>query len=114
MQYLEFTYPYRPWKSKHILSKTHPIAKTFGSAIVAWIPVVFPSVSAFMTLWCAVPNGLSCRHLWVMVVFFLHIISVLITWALYRYGGDKALHWWLTISKDAVIGLGSVLIVFLQ
>ena len=111
MQYLGSIYPYRPWKAKHVLSKKHPIMKTFGMAMAAWIPIMFSSVSAFMILWFAVPSGFSCRHMWVTIVFFSYIISALTTWTLYFFV-DGALHWWLTIFKDAVVGLGSVLMVF--
>ena len=84
---------------------------------VASLPVIFGFVPAFYIHWMAVPNGLGCRHFWILGVFFAWIVSAVFTTASYwwlRRSGRVNLHFWVVFVKDALIGLSSITVVFLS
>lgn len=70
---------------------------------------------AFIIIWHTLPVGFACRHLWVIFVFTLYFLSAAIT----RFSHiDETLtgkyHWHFVLWKDAVIGIISLLAIFLS
>ncbi|KAH0558595.1 hypothetical protein GP486_004752 [Trichoglossum hirsutum] len=123
-------YTFRPFKFRDMLqAKGKDRFIRMLMPFVATLPVIFGFIPAFYIHWKANPSGFSCRHFWITGVFSAWIISAVFTsashgfgawiynrifkshlrrWAKYNY------NWWLIYAKDALIGLGSIMMVFLS
>ena len=109
-------YAYRPWKLRRIRSspKQHR-RRTLFIGLLAAVPVLLGFFGGVLVLWYQLPTGLNCRHLWLFGVTMMWLMSALITCIthgpLFAAG---VYHWHLTLIKDAVIAVSSLLIMFLS
>jgi hypothetical protein len=78
MHWLGAVYTYRPWKigyrSVHRKSHVH-YAPNSLVYFLALFPVLTSAVGAFIIMWYAVPAGWSCRHIWVVGVTVVWLLS---------------------------------------
>ncbi|KAH8787779.1 hypothetical protein BGZ57DRAFT_755181, partial [Hyaloscypha finlandica] len=71
-------YTYRPWKSSGWVY-TQPYSVPLTTALWAALPICVSFAGAFPIMTFAVPYGFSCRHVWLVIVFGLWILSVFIS-----------------------------------
>ncbi|RYP89793.1 hypothetical protein DL770_004087 [Monosporascus sp. CRB-9-2] len=85
LQWLGAIYTYRPWKLQyqHVDHRTHAKGTNGMMALAGLFPVSLSAVSASAIIWYAVPEGFSCRNVWVVVFFFLWIVSAAVTTGAY-------------------------------
>jgi hypothetical protein len=110
-------YSFRPFKTRSaILEGGCARATRLLLPVAASLPVVFGFIGAFVILWNASTPGFSCRHLWLIGVFIAWIASACLTWlsSLIPYLQKGNRHWWFVLLKDFVIGIPSILMVFLS
>ena len=108
-------YMYRPWKLRYITSTRHRYLHTLLLATLAAAPVLIGLAGGVLILWYQTPVGLNCRHIWLISVALLWILSTLIT--LITHDSSFATgkyHWRLTLIKDACIAVPSLLAMFLS
>lgn len=115
MQWLGSIYTYRPWKTLYLDGGNRTNARLKNSMMFLWalLPVFVSALGAFVILWYAVPNGFSCRHVWVVGVFFCYLLSVAYTWVWYSPRQERA-HWRAVLIKDGLVALASIPMVFLS
>lgn len=73
---------------------------------MAFLTPFISMLGAFWTIYYAIPGGLTCRHLWVLGVYFAWILSAASTNLFYvcmKSTIEK--HWWLVFWKDLLVGL---------
>jgi hypothetical protein len=112
-------YSFRPFK------RIRPINGSRWSILIplaAAIPVVYGFLPAMIIHHFAAPEGFSCRHLWILGLFFVWtIVSPLLTHGI--YAAHKKLPknilpataaFWVIYAKDAAIGVGTVVLVSLS
>ncbi|KAM7198451.1 hypothetical protein V8F20_006212 [Naviculisporaceae sp. PSN 640] len=71
--------------------KTHLIAHGTGRdkiirlllPVISTLPVIASFLASFILHWEAVPAGFSCRHVWIITVFCLWLISPILTYLFY-------------------------------
>jgi hypothetical protein len=123
-------YTFRPFKIRDMLqAEGKDRCIRILMPFVAVLPVIFGFIPAFYIHWKANPIGFSCRHFWIIGVFCAWIISAAFTSASYIFGtwifhrilksplhrwAKYNYHWWLIFTKDALIGLSSIIMVFLS
>ncbi|KAK4209837.1 hypothetical protein QBC37DRAFT_449440 [Rhypophila decipiens] len=109
-------YGFRPHKTRTLYYSTgRDKLIRLSLPILATIPVIASFIASFILHWEAVPMGFSCRHVWVITVFGLWVISPFLTYFFvkldspsrkdklgYRWG------WWLIYTKDMIFGLGAL------
>jgi hypothetical protein len=87
LQSLGAIYTYRPWKlgyrSVHVNSNAH-YAPNWFLILLGLFPVFVSAMGAFIIIWYAVPIGWNCRHVWVVVVTSVWVISAGITTWIHR------------------------------
>lgn len=107
-------YTFRTWKTRYMTGK----AKDWRTALILCIsiaPICIGMSGAFIIIWHTLPVGLACRHLWVLSVFTLYFLSATITWFSYsKKIVTGVYHWHFVLWKDALIGITSLLIIFLS
>ena len=109
-------YTYRPWKLRCLhSSQKHCCQRTVLIGLLATAPVLLGFVGGVLILWYQLPTGLNCRHLWLFGVTILWLMSALITSITHnRLFATGVYHWHLTLIKDAVIAVLSLLVMFLS
>ena len=108
-------YTYRPWKLHYVTSTPHRHLHTLLLGFLATAPVLFGFIGGFLILWYQLPEGLNCRHVWLVGVTLLWFLSATLTWLTYRPGiATGRYHWWLTLVKDACVAIPSLLAMFLS
>ena len=119
LQWLGAIYTYRPWKVLYLAidHRTHAHRTNIIMALLGFFPIAVSTVGAFIILWFAVPQGFSCRHLWVLGIFILWVVSAIITSTLYRrcrahFTGHQL--WVLILLKDAFVSILGVSIIALS
>ena len=111
-------YTYRPWKLRYITSTHqhhHRLLHTLLLATLAAAPVLIGFVGGVLILWYQIPVGLNCRHIWLVGVSVLWIISAMITSITYtsRFATGKY-HWRFILIKDACIAAPSLTMMILS
>jgi hypothetical protein len=119
LQWLGAIYTYRPWKVLYldIDHRTHAHRKNVMMVLLGLFPVCASMIGAFAIIWYAVPTGFSCRHFWVIGIFVSWLFSAWFTSALYiRYKNRMSGHklWLIVLTKDAILGLSSIILIFLS
>ncbi|RYP33486.1 hypothetical protein DL767_004764 [Monosporascus sp. MG133] len=144
LQWLGAIYTYRPWKFQyqHVDHRTHAKRTNGMMSLAGLFPVSLSAVSASAIIWYAVPEGFSCRNVWVVVIFFLWVVSAAITtggyvwvdgrvakeqeeegecdagsaplWDRRRHGDLECRLWQWIVLKDAVIAVSCGVTVFLS
>jgi hypothetical protein len=102
MQWPGSIYTYRPWKALCLDGGNRTNARLKNSMMFLWalLPVFVSALGAFVILWYAVPNGFSCRHVWVVGVFLCSLLSVAHTWASYSFAREGHTGGW-SLSRAA-------------
>ncbi|RYP49162.1 hypothetical protein DL768_005075 [Monosporascus sp. mg162] len=144
LQWLGAIYTYRPWKFQyqHVDDRTHAKRTNAMMSLVGLFPVSLSAVSASAIIWYAVPEGFSCRNIWVVAIFFLWMVSAAVTTGVYvwvdgrlskeqgeedecaagsaplrdrrRHGDLEGRLWRWVVLKDAVIAVSCGVTVFLS
>jgi hypothetical protein len=81
---------------------------------VSIFPMVIASVTAFLIIWFTPTTGLTCRHLPLFAITGLWFCSTFIGQMTWRSIATGRYHWWITLTKDAIIAIPSLLMIFLQ
>lgn len=106
-------YTFRPWRRQYHQSGLRAMS-IFAISI---FPVCIGMLGGFVILWNLIPNGLNCRHVWMMGVFAAWAISALVSKMAYTcpVGFLAGKHrWYFILTKDALIGVPSITIIFLS
>jgi len=103
-------YTYRPFKSENLASKKDVLACILA-ALCSSLPVMAGFVGAFPILLHAVPSGFSCRHVWLLIIWVLWIVSAFISTFLRN---NPHRRWKIILFKDLFIGIPSLVIVTLS
>jgi hypothetical protein len=108
-------YSYRPWKLRYVTATRHYHSHTLLLACLATAPVIFGLIGGILILWYQLPTGINCRHVWLVSVALLWVLSAIITMVTNRHGFATGLyHWHFTLVKDACVAVPSFLIMFLS
>lgn len=118
--YKNGNHTYRP--SKANFSSPKQASVSVLTALLCTLPVLAGFAGAVPILLYAVPAGFGCRHLWLVIVFGLWMVSLLVSTALHSNSSSKrssmtaAKKKWLYILvfKDLPLGFGSLLIINLS
>ncbi|KAI9170841.1 hypothetical protein HJFPF1_00315 [Paramyrothecium foliicola] len=120
LQPLGAIYTYRPWKIgyRSVSTKSHAhYTSNWLLFMLALFPVLISVVGAFIIIWFAVPEGWSCRHIWVIGVALAWFASTACTTWLHinqPFQLNSQALWVVIVLKDAVIGIVSLGMVFLS
>ncbi|KAM7187874.1 hypothetical protein V8F33_010988 [Rhypophila sp. PSN 637] len=109
-------YGFRPHKTQTLYHSTgRDKLIRLSLPILATFPVIASFIASFILHWEAVPMGFSCRHVWIIAVFALWVISPFLTYFLvkldrphrrgklgYKWG------WWFIYTKDMLFGFGAL------
>jgi hypothetical protein len=107
-------YTFRTWKTSCLSGKAGWL-RTAGMFCLSIAPICIGMTGSFVIIWYTLPVGLACRHFWVVGVFTLYFFSVVITRISYSKRFVTGLyHWHFVLWKDAVIGITSLLMIFLS
>lgn len=113
-------YGFRPSKTNLISHSTSRRDKLIRLSLplIASFPILSSFAASFILHWEAVPSGFSCRHVWIITVFGLWILSPFLTFFFSKIrlnprGNDKNNHissvgFWLIYTKDFLIGMGTI------
>ncbi|KAL4888811.1 hypothetical protein BDV59DRAFT_205797 [Aspergillus ambiguus] len=83
--------------------------------LLAMLPVTLATVVAVTEIVVTPTTGFGCRSLMLVVMFVLWMASAFITWAMWVTGlATGRYHYVLTVTKDALIGVPMILMVFLS
>ncbi|ERF69117.1 hypothetical protein EPUS_01073 [Endocarpon pusillum Z07020] len=103
------------------LRQSTPLEMIISNPLAAFIfcisiaPIVIGMTGSFVIMWHTLPVGFACRHLWIIAVFTLYFVSAFITWASHsRHFATGAYHWHFVLYKDGLIGVTSLLAIFLS
>ena len=109
-------YTYRPWKLGYVTFKNHHRHRhTLLLATLAAAPVLIGFVGGVLILWYQLPIGLNCRHIWLVGISMLWIISAFITSISHSSGfATGKYHWRFTLIKDACVAAPSLAIMILS
>ena len=109
-------YTYRPWKLRCLdSSRKHHRRRELLIGLLAAAPVLLGFLGGFLILWYQLPTGLNCRHLWLVGVTMMWLMSTLITCITHDgFFATGVYHWRLTLIKDAVVAALSLLVMFLS
>ncbi|KAF2650570.1 hypothetical protein K491DRAFT_126087 [Lophiostoma macrostomum CBS 122681] len=96
---------------------------TFGSCkdgrsastllLLAMSPVVVSSIIASVILWNTPPIGLNCRNYLIFSIVIFFALSTFWTWLSAFLPVHDRVHWHMTLIKDGLIGIPSVVLIFL-
>lgn len=103
---------FRLWKAlgywRYAEERTHSSTRNVGLstalALAGFFPAVVSALASGLIIWYAVPSGFSCRHSWILGVFFLWVVSSLVTNGLY-FCARGSYHWWIVFTKDLFVFL---------
>ena len=107
-------YTYRPEKQR--LFRGGPTDYSLGLLLLlAVLPVFISTVVSTIILWDTPPVGINCRNFMVFGISLAWFLSPFITWLIYYTGlvTSKA-HWYITIVKDTIIAIPSIVLIFLS
>jgi len=105
-------YGFRPFKTRAIChAKGADFVVRLCLPVVASLPVIVSFVVSFLFHLWAVPEGFSCRHVWIVIVFGLWCLSPTVTWLCFRFLPNATVSWWVIFVKDAMIGSGTISII---
>lgn len=108
-------YTYRPWKLRYATSSHNRRRYTLLLATLAASPFLISSIGGVLILWYQLPVGLNCRHVWLVGVSVLWLISAFITSMTYRPSfATGKYHWRLTLIKDACVAIPSLGVIVLS
>lgn len=112
-------YMFRPWKirylTSHSLSGTGSYRRRTSMILCASIlPLWIAMTGGFIIIWYTLPNGLNCRHMWLIGIFLAWHISALFTWKVGSIEGVSRSRWHWILVKDTIIGISSVIVIFLS
>lgn len=108
-------YTYRPWKLCYVTFTRHRHRYTLLLATLAAAPVLVGLVGGVLILWYQIPVGLNCRHIWLVSVAVLWIVSASITSMTHHYGlATGKYHWRFILIKDACVAVPSLAIMILS
>ncbi|KAL9607527.1 MAG: hypothetical protein Q9167_007567 [Letrouitia subvulpina] len=82
---------------------------------ISIFPICIGMLGGFIILWYLIPNGLNCRHLWMIGVVTAWFASAMITKMSYSTNfvtGKYHLHF--VLAKDTLIAIPSIAIIFLS
>jgi hypothetical protein len=107
-------YTFRPWKTQYITCK-RDWRRTALILFLSISPICIGMTGAFIIIWYTLPNGLNCRHFWLIGIFLAWFVSVFITWLSYspRFATGKY-HWCFILVKDTLIAIPSIILIFLS
>lgn len=107
-------YTYRLSKRKSSNAQRTWFRATFILSISIF-PICIGMLGGFIILWYLIPNGLNCRHLWMIGVVTAWFTSAIITKVSYstRFVTGKY-HLHFVLAKDTLIAIPSIAIIFLS
>ena len=80
-------------------------------------PIIVSSVFVSVIIWNTPPIAISCRNFMIWVIVILFFLSALLTWFIARLNQNNFMlgrtQWYITLVKDALIGIPSVALIFL-
>jgi len=82
--------------------------------LIALLPILAASVTAFLVLWYTPTVGLTCRHVPLLMITLLWIISTTIGHVTWKTIATGRYHWMIVLFKDTFIALPSLLLIFLM
>lgn len=108
-------YTYRPWKLRYATSTSYRRRYTLFLAMLAAAPFLIGFIGGVLILWYQLPVGLNCRHVWLLGVSVLWIISAFITSTTYNSSfATGKYHWRFTLIKDACVAIPSLGVMILS
>lgn len=107
-------YTFRPWKWQY-KSMRQDWRRAALIFLLSILPLCVSMTGGFTILFFSVPSGLKCRHSWLISIFLAWCASAFATSVLNspRYATGKY-HWYLVLTKDALIAVPSITIIFSQ
>lgn len=107
-------YTFRPWKLQNVGSERR-WPTTVLIALLSVSPICIGMTGGFFILWFSLPIGLTCRHTWLLGIFFIWFVSAFITWITYspKFATGKY-HWHFILGKDCVVAASSITVLFLS
>jgi hypothetical protein len=104
-------YSYRPKKVLGFTSGSHD-SSPYLLLLLAVVPIATSSLVASFILWDTPPIGINCRNILIFVITGLVFLSALFTQISSSFlRGSR--HWHVTLVKDTVLALPSVVLIFL-
>lgn len=103
--------------SKHLFAVSHFQKRSHGPfklLAISILPILAASVTAFLILWFTPTIGLTCRHMPLLAITGLWILSTMLGHITYPSVVTGRYHWYLTLFKDAFIALPSLFMIFLM
>jgi len=82
--------------------------------LIATLAPLAASVTAFLILWFTPTIGLTCRHMPLIVITLSWFLSTLIGHIAYRVFATGRYHWYLTLIKDIIVAIPSLIFIFLM
>jgi hypothetical protein len=82
--------------------------------IVSVLPLLIATVTAFMIIWLTPTVGFTCRHVPLLSMFGIWIISAAIGRWTWKTVATGKYHWYFMLAKDSIISSASLIMVFLQ
>jgi hypothetical protein len=105
-------YTYRRWKK--VTYQGGPADRRASTLLfLAMSPVVVSSIIASVILWNTPPIGINCRNLLIFFIVILLTSSAFWTWLSAFLPINERTHWHMTLFKDSLIGIPSVILIFL-
>jgi len=100
---------FRPWKVTYRRKpRRSDRALKAIMATIAFLPPLVSMLGAFWIIYYAIPMGFTCRHVWVLLVYFLWCLSAILTSSLYLLMGNSSWYWGLTCLKDLLVAANTV------
>lgn len=107
-------YTFRTWKTGYLTGEPD-WRRTALIFCISIAPICIGMTGCFVIIWYTLPVGLACRHFWVIAVFILYFISASITWVSHSKNfATGTYHWHFVLWKDGLIGITSLLMIFLS
>jgi hypothetical protein len=107
-------YTFRTWKTGYLSGKPDRW-RTALLFCISIAPICIGMTGSFIILWQTLPVGLACRHVWVISVFLSYFVSSFITWVSNSDSfATGVYHWHFVLYKDGLIGITSLLMIFLS
>ena len=83
--------------------------------IVAILPLITASFFGSCILWNTPPNGLNCRNIMIIMITIIWFLSAFLTWSIAKIQWfQEQTHWYLILTKDAVIAIPCIVVLFLS
>jgi hypothetical protein len=104
-------YSYRPKKVLVFGAGSHDKSPLL-LVILAAVPIATASLIASLILWNTPPIAINCRNILIFVITGLVFLSALFTQISSSFFSG-ARHWHITLAKDTLLGVPSVILIFL-